>query len=111
MISEYGVDAWNQKKQQEDEDFQALYHRRAWRDIIANSYWGNKTGNSIGGVVFTWLDKWWLCGRPDEHDTDIGSWDGPTKGGKFHDEWMGMFGQGDGTDSPFCRQPRKVHIA
>ena len=109
LITEYGCDCYNLKKKAEDEDFQALYHKRAWQDIEKNSFGGPGAGNSLGGVIFCWLDKWWLCGKPDVHDTDIGAWDGLTLDGKFKDEWMGMCGQGDGSGSPFVRQPRKVY--
>jgi beta-glucuronidase len=110
LITEYGCDCYDQNKKMIDEDFQALYHRRSWQDIVGNSYFGRGAGNAIGGVVFTWLDKWWVCGSPKEHDTELGAWRGPTKCGYFHDEWMGMCGQGDGSKSPFLRQLRKVYF-
>lgn len=109
LISEYGCDSYNLNEDDEDEAFQALYHRNAWKDIEKNSYNGSGAGNSLGGVVFCWLDKWWLCGDPAVHDTDLGAWEGPTKDGKFKDEWMGVCSQGDGTNSPFVRQPKKVY--
>lgn len=109
LITEFGVDSYNSRTNQVDEEFQELYHKKAWEDIEANSFLGSGAGNSIGGVVFTWLDKWWLCGMPDEHDTETGSWEGPTNDGKFQDEWMGVCSQGDGTASPFLRQPKKVY--
>ncbi len=65
LITEYGCDAYNLKKREEDEDFQALYHKRAWKDIEKNSFGGPGAGNSLGGVIFCWLDKWWLCGAPE----------------------------------------------
>jgi len=27
----------------------------------------------------------------------------------MHEEWLGIFGQGDGTKSHFLREPRKVY--
>jgi beta-glucuronidase len=109
LITEYGTDSFNQVKEKEDENFQALFHRRAWNDIMANSYWGKNAGNAIGGVVFCWLDKWWLCGNNKVHDVEAGARRGPKPDGWVHDEWMGMCGQGNGTRSPFMRQPRKAY--
>lgn len=31
--------------------------------------------------------------------------------GKSHEEWFGICGQGDGSKSPFLRQPRKVYYS
>jgi len=109
LISEYGADSFNQARGKEDEDFQALYHRRAWNDIVANSIWGSGAGNAVGGVVFCWLDKWWLCGSSKVHDVESGARPGPKPDGHIHDEWMGICGQGNGTRSPFIRQPRKAY--
>ena len=40
VITEYGVDSYNQKKRKPDEDFQVFYHKKCWRNIIDNSYYG-----------------------------------------------------------------------
>jgi beta-glucuronidase len=109
LITEYGADCYDQNKMVVNEEYQATYHRRAWRDIESNSAQGEKAGNAIGGVVFCWLDKWWLCGSADEHDTENGAWQGVSIDGWSNDEWMGMCGQGKGENSPFLRQPRKVY--
>ncbi|MHB9156311.1 MAG: hypothetical protein ACYC5N_11605, partial [Endomicrobiales bacterium] len=110
LITEYGCDSYDEKSKREDEDYQAHYHRKAWRDIEANSYLGERTGNAIGGVVYCWLDRWWLSGPSNNHDTEAGKWKGPKKDGYFHDEWMGVCAQGNGSRSPFSRQPRKVYF-
>lgn len=109
LITEYGTDCYDLKKDVVDEDYQALYHRRAWEDIAANSYWGEKAGNSIGGVAFCWMDKWWLIGLAKLHDTFNGARPGPNRGGFFCDEWLGLCGQGFGTNIPLMRDPRKVY--
>lgn len=109
IITEYGVDSYNQRKNTEDEDFQAAYHRKAWQDIVSNSYFGDKEGNAVGGVVFGFVDKWWFCGSPAEHDVEKGAWQGPSNDGYINDEWLGICGQGNGTRSPFLRQPKKAY--
>jgi len=110
LITEYGCDAYNSVKKSEDERFQSKYHESAWRDIENNSYWSNGSGNSLGGVVYCWLDKWWLIGSAKVHDTDLGAWKGPKNDGYFHDEWFGICSQGDGKQSPFKRQLREVYF-
>jgi len=107
LITEYGVDSFDQNKGKEDEDYQVFYHRNAWRDIVANSK--KEPKNSIGGIIHTWLDAWWYCGKPDEHDIEKGAWQGPTKDSWFNDEWLGIASQGNGENSPFVRQLRKVY--
>ncbi|MCL2335418.1 MAG: hypothetical protein FWC57_05080 [Endomicrobia bacterium] len=110
LITEYGCDAYSSAKKSEDERFQAKYHEGAWRDIEKNSFWGNGRGNSLGGVGYCWLDKWWLVGSAKVHDTDLGAWKGAKNDGYFHDEWFGICSQGDGKQSPFKRQLREVYF-
>jgi glycosyl hydrolase family 2 len=107
VLLEYGVDTYDQNKKEENETYQALYHRKAWRDIVANHE--GKAKNAIGGTIYTWLDSWWLSGSPNEHDTEKGAWQGPTKDAWFHDEWLGITSQGDGSVSPVLRQLREAY--
>jgi len=108
LVTEYGCDAYNTNKNTTNESYQVRYHRGAWKDIIWNSYLGNGTGNSLGGVVYCWLDKWWLIGSPSVHDTVNGAWKGVTIDGLFNDEWLGICSQGKGLNSPFQRILRNV---
>jgi len=109
VITEYGVDSYNQMERKEDEDFQARYHKGCWRDIESNSYLGSGSGNAIGGFAYTWLDSWWLCGSSKRHDIKKGAWRGPAQDGWFNDEWLGLCSQGNGRNSPFLRQLKKVY--
>ena len=109
LITEYGCDAYNTNKNTSNEAYQARYHKGAWKDIIDNSYLGNKSGNALGGVVYCWLDKWWLVGSPSVHDTVNGAWKGVTIDGLFNDEWLGICSQGNGLNSPFQRIIRNVY--
>ncbi len=109
LITEYGCDAWNENKKTTNEAYQANYHKGNWKDIENNSYWGEKTGNSIGGVAYCWLDRWWLIGSAKVHDTMLGAWRGTTIDSWFNDEWLGICSQGNGRQSPFQRILRKVY--
>ena len=110
LITEFGCDSYDSRKDVEDEIYQAKYHIGAWRDIEKNSCWGRGSGNAIGGVVYCWLDKWWLVGSAKVHDTALGAWKGPTNDGYFNDEWLGVCSQGDGKQSPFKRQLKEVYF-
>jgi beta-glucuronidase len=109
FITEYGCPAYAEGKiLLEAEELQALYHKGSWEDITDNMAFGTGTGNSIGGVVFEWLDEWWKGYEPAIHDTR-GLWAGPFPDGFMHEEWLGMCGQGDGKQSPFYRHLRKAY--
>ncbi len=110
LITEYGVDSFNQNKNKSDEDFQARYHKQCWKNIVDNSYRGFGTGNAIGGFAYTWLDGWWMCGSAFHQDTRAGAWRGPAQDGWFNDEWLGLVSQGNGKNSPFLRQLKKAYF-
>ena len=109
LITEYGCDAYNTNKNTSNEAYQMKYHKGAWKNIVDNSCLGNGKGNSLGGVIYCWLDKWWLIGSPSVHDTVNGAWKGVTIDGLFNDEWLGICSQGNGKNSPFQRILRNVY--
>ena len=109
FITEFGCPAYAEGKTlDEGEDLQADYHRAAWEDIENHMAFGEGEGNSIGGVVFEWIDEWWKAYEPSVHDTK-GLFAGPFPDGFMHEEWLGLCGQGDGKSSPFLRQLRKSY--
>jgi len=109
FITEFGCPAYTQGKTlKEAEELQAEYHRWAWQDIEENMAFRGKAGNSLGAVVFEWLDEWWKAYEPKVHDTKP-LWAGPFPDGFMHEEWLGLCSQGDGKNSPFLRQLRKSY--
>ena len=109
LITEFGCPAYAEGKTPlEAEDLQAEYHRAAWEDIERNAAFGQGAGNAIGGIVFEWADEWWKAYEPKIHDTK-GLWTGPFPDGYMHEEWLGLAGQGDGSNSPFLRHLRKAY--
>ncbi len=113
FITEYGIYSYKHKKSKEfSEKKQADYHYGCWEDITYNRG-GSGAGNSLGGIVYQWLDEWWKAGHssefsPDEQDI----WGGMDK--NFDepcslDEWLGICSQGDGSKSPFLRQLRQAY--
>ena len=111
FLTEYGCDAYWEEKG-EDEEAQVVYHKNCWQDIEFNTacHWGE--GNSIGGLVFEWLDEWWkdnVSGDSAFHHQTLSQADMNFPDGRSHEEWFGLCGQGDGKNSPFLRQPRKAY--
>ncbi|MFH0731309.1 MAG: glycoside hydrolase family 2 TIM barrel-domain containing protein [Candidatus Omnitrophota bacterium] len=110
FISEYGIFAYN-KDIGEEEDFQLEYNKGCWQDIIRNSaqYYNKEekvTGNSIGGVIFDWVDRWYMDGTPNIHNPGTRSWNSPD--GLRHEEWFGVMSMGNGKDH-LTRQKRKTY--
>jgi len=111
MITEYGAPAYAEGYTEEEaENFQAEYHRGCWLNMeesMAGASCGE--GNVIGGFVFEWLDEWWKAYEPTYHDRK-GLFSGPFLDGRMHEEWLGICGQGDGSDSPYLRVLRKAYF-
>jgi hypothetical protein len=108
-ITEYGCSAYSLGKSEEaGEQLQAEYHQGSWEDIAENSAFGNGAGNALGSLAFEWLDEWWKGYEPSIHDKE-GLWMGPFPDGYMHEEWLGVCGQGDGSQSPYLRQLRKAY--
>ena len=111
FITEYGAPAFSGSSLTEQEalDAQAEYHKGNWLDIYHNSAgFSNGEGNAVGGITFEWLDEWWKNYEPSNHDTKADVL-GPFPGGYYYEEWFGLFGQGNGRNSPYLREPRKVY--
>ncbi|HTL71572.1 MAG TPA: hypothetical protein VL404_09815 [Candidatus Eisenbacteria bacterium] len=99
VITEFGIFAYDSAKG-EDEELQAGYLERPWRDIASQT-------NSLGGVVFDWADRWYMDGTPSEHNPGTRHW--PTSPDLLdHEEWFGLFSRGDGSD-PLFRRPRQAY--
>ncbi len=111
FISEYGAPSFggDHMTYLEAQQAQADYHRGNWLDILHNGAGFDEVsvGNSIGGVAFEWMDEWWKNYEPLAHDTKADVV-GPFAGGYYYEEWFGLFGQGEGKNSPFLREKRKV---
>jgi len=133
VLTEFGCPAYAEGyPEKEALDYQANYLANNWQDIMYHSA-GSGVGNSIGGVVFEWLDEWWKANsdlpepvkrakakwyeskrklylnlQPENHDA-VPQFAAPFLDGWSYEEWFGIFGQGDGKHSPFLREPRPVY--
>jgi beta-glucuronidase len=111
FITEYGAPAWGgaSMSYEQAQQTQVDYHKGNWLDILDNSAgYQEGSGNSVGGMAFEWLDEWWKDYSPSIHDTKADVV-GPFPGGYYFEEWFGIFGQGNGSQSPYLREPRKVY--
>jgi hypothetical protein len=133
LVTEFGCPATADGfTAQEALDTQAEYVKNNWEDL-AYHFAGSGEGNAIGGVVFEWLDEWWKANsdmpervkkakprwyaereaayhnlQPENHDT-VPQFGAPFLDGWSYEEWFGIFGQGNGSHSPFLREPRPLY--
>ena len=108
LITEYGCPAYNEYADEATaEEQQAEFLKNCWVDIISNSD-GYGAGNSLGGVLFEWVDEWWKAYEPSLHDTKP-LWAGSFPDGWMHEEWLGIASQGSGRHSPYQRVLRKAY--
>ncbi|MCF7895240.1 MAG: hypothetical protein K9L69_03815 [Candidatus Omnitrophica bacterium] len=109
IITEYGAPSYGKGyTNKEAQSLQAEYHDSCWHDLKCNSV-GYGAGNVLGGMVFEWLDEWWKAYEPHYHDKKA-LFSGAFLDGYMYEEWLGLMSQGDGSKSPFLRQPKKSYF-
>ena len=113
LITEFGCDSYWTKKGP-DEETQADWILKNWEDIAHQRGGAGGVGNSIGGMVFEWLDEWWKDSLnyfedPLDRQSVRGVFPMPFPDGYAQEEWFGIMGQGDGRASPFLRAPKKAY--
>lgn len=92
-VAEYGADAWNAIRGEEDVESQALAVATLTELIRDNSSARSERGTCAGGTVFEWADEWWKDsgGSPDTHDVGgIAPGGGPYPDQTFNEEWWGI---------------------
>jgi len=109
LITEYGCDAYAEGKGS-DEAAQADYHEGCLRDIVLHQAGGWVEGNSIGGIIFQYVDEWWKAGDSPRTHCTKSSWGAPFPDNAAHEEWFGVVGQGSGENSPFERHLRQAYF-
>lgn len=103
LFTEFGGDAYNAIKQQEDQAAQAYYMLGNWKEIYENAAGLGKADNCIGGFTFQFSDGWWKYGQTINlkvHDTNAswanGGYIRDLKKGKnnMNEEWFGVCAKG-----------------
>jgi len=100
-VSEYGIDALDNRTKTEYQDVQASYAGHLWVEIEAAEV-------CVGGTIMAYSDEWWKAGDPNSHD--YGGY--PTSAhpdGFSNEEWWGIFWCEDNGDAPDILHPRKVY--
>ncbi len=103
MFTEFGADAFNAIKNQEDQQSQAYYMVGNWKEIYENAAGLGQVENCIGGFTFQFSDGWWKFGQTknlDVHDTNAswanGGYEIDLVEGKnnMNEEWFGICAKG-----------------
>lgn len=103
MLTEWGIDALDNRSRTEYEDVQAQFDSTNWTQIISVQ------DICVGGTVFEFLDEWWKAGNSVAHD--YGGYSTPAHpDGYSNEEWWGVIAvtpdtDGDGLDE---WRPRRV---
>lgn len=100
IITEFGVDAYDGLKGREDQDAQALYDSKLFKEIIDNS------DVVSGGCKFQWSDGWWKTGNRGRQSVEGLKCNSPND--KIcNDAWWGLYSISKGT--PNVLTPRKSY--
>jgi len=102
VITEFGVDALDNRTKVEHEAIQALQDSLNWSQIL------NAQDVCVGGTVFEFTDEWWKAGDPTHHDYG-GYSSSEHADGYSNEEWWGLIavtpdGNGDRYDEWRTRQ-------
>lgn len=121
LFTEFGADAYDAIKEEENQTEQAHYLICNWKDIYENAAGNGRANNSIGGFTFQFSDGWWKFGQTynlDVHDTNA-SW--ANGGYKFdfvegknnmNEEWFGVAAKGPANDNGVYElYPRLAYFA
>lgn len=111
IITEFGIDAYDERRNIENEEIQSKYIESLWNDIVNNS---NMT---IGGAVTTYSDGWWIS---EKRLTDCNDNNASIQGNcgyvlqsspdKFaNDEWWGIMRIKKNGSNRDTIEPRKAY--
>ncbi|MCH8567928.1 MAG: hypothetical protein LAT67_06680 [Balneolales bacterium] len=120
LLTEFGADAFNMIRMEEDQECQARINKWNWYEIYANAAGFGKAENSIGGFTFQFSDGWWKSGQTtdlDVHNTTA-SWsnggydcDYVTGENNMNEEWFGIAAKGPtGDDGVYELYPRAAYF-
>ncbi|MCF7904647.1 MAG: glycosidase, partial [Candidatus Marinimicrobia bacterium] len=121
LFTEFGADAYDALKAQEDQNLQVKYLLSNWEEIYKETYNNGSNGNALGGCTFQFSDGWWktdLDSNLDIHDTRA-SWRNGGYSEDYHpglnnmnEEWFGICAKGPvDPDGHYALYPRNAYSA
>ncbi len=108
FISEYGIDAFNNVAQTEDDTTQSDCTTAIWRSVDNNWMSGSNTQVVIGGAVFEYSDEWW---KTDGDPNTQGTGGFPNQNfpdGFMNESYFGLFSISDDLGTCNKLTPREV---
>jgi hypothetical protein len=90
FFSEYGADAYDNRKGLPDEEAQAAAIRRQTAEIRAQLSARNPAFPCLGGTIFEWNDEWWKRGNRTSQDPGGFANPGVAADGFANEEWWGL---------------------
>lgn len=119
VFLEFGSDAFNARRLEEDQRSQALLLKDQWQEMYNKAYGNGEEGNSIGGFVFEWRDEWWKylqVENLDKQDNNA-SWsnqgylfDWAAGKNNMNEEWFGVTALGlPNSDGVYAARPRMAY--
>lgn len=111
FMSEFGCDAYDAKKNIEDQEVQSEFLLALWQDLYDNSTWsGQKDGTCLGGMIFEWSDEWWKHNEGYAEDWKVHNTEAGWSNGSYfsdirakdnlnmNEEWFGLVGLSEELD-------------
>lgn len=100
IVTEYGIDAWDDANFVEYPATQAAYNTRQWRFVEQNA---------LGGTVFEYSDEWWKDISPETHDFGGYATDWHPDG-YSNEEWWGLVAMSDNGSAADIATPRQTYF-
>jgi len=104
VISEFGIDAWDNRNSAEYESTQASYALSLWNDITAHA------NICAGGCLFEYCDEWWKDRKGQLTAHDFGGYAASSHPDGFsNEEWWGIMRTSDNGSDPDIMNPRQIY--
>ncbi len=106
LMSEFGCDAYDGRRNREDESMQREYLESQWLEISENLSSIDQDNVCLGGVIFSWRDGWYKSSRGEysDHDTQSDWRNGAYEDPNMNEEWWGIVGISEDPEERILRE-------